>query len=109
MPIPQPPVVLRGHQGTLTVGGVRYGVLSDWRIVVSPTTQRYTLLADGVMQRFLGQAIGARAHAHLIPAPIPARIGRPRPPVRPPCTLIGTLVRVTPTAITIAEADFLPG
>lgn len=108
MPIPTPGAILTGTRGTLLIGGVPLGVLTSWRVVISPTTGRHTLIADGHIQRYAYGAVGETAEAHLIPAPIPARIGRPRPPTRPPCRIVGTLVRAQPGGCTIATADLLP-
>lgn len=108
MPIPTPPALMTGTRGTLAIGGVPYGRLTSWRVVISPTTGKHTLIADGHIQRYALQAVGETAEAHLIPTPIPARIGRPQPPKRPPCRIVGTLVRAQPGGITIASADLLP-
>lgn len=100
-----PTAIAQGKTGTLIIGGLRAGVLSEWRVVISPTTGKPTLFGAGRIGRFYAQAIGGRASVELIPAPVPKRIGRPVPPTPKPFTLIGTIVELSGKHITIASGE----
>lgn len=97
-----------GTVGTLTIGGLRAGRLTQWRVVLSPkstpTNMQYVLFADGAIGRFYGQAIGQQARASLVPSLAPARIGRKKPPTPRPFTLAGRIVEISARRIVIAEA-----
>ncbi len=100
-----PAAVAEGTQGTLRIGNLRAGVLTKWRVVMSPTTKRPTLFAEGRIGRYYVQAVGSVARVELTPAPVPRRIGRPAPKALLPFVLIGTIVELTGKSITISNGE----
>lgn len=108
--IPEPPALSRGTQGAARIpGGPRLGVITGWRVVLSPTTGKHTLIAEGRFARYYAQD-GAvlRAEASLTPDQPPARIGRPRPRPLTPFRFAGRVALLTPSQLTIAEGEVLP-
>ena len=104
-PMRGPPAIARGTAGVLRIGGLRAGVLTEWRVVTSPTTGAPTLFGAGRIRRYFTQALGAVVRADLTPAPHPARIGRPKPPKVRPFTLTGRIVEINAGHITIAHGE----
>lgn len=123
--IAQPTTQAVGSIGTVRIAGLRAGALTDWRLVLSPTTVRrgadgqpilgedgkpisaYTLFGEGTLLRYFRAAVGAPVVADLVPAAPPARIGRPRPkPVRP-FRLAGVVFELTARRIVIASGEII--
>ena len=100
-----PSTAAQGTQGTLWIGGLRAGTLSQWRVVISPSTGQPTLFGTGRIGRYYAQAVGGIARLELTPTPIPTRIGRKPPPVLRPFVLIGTIAELTSTSITISHGE----
>jgi len=98
-----PSAMEHGERGTIRIGGLRAGVLTKWRVVMSPTTQRPTLFGEGRIGRYYTQAVGGTARVELTPAPLPRRIGRPTPPTPRPFVLVGTIAELTGKTITISH------
>lgn len=105
MTIGAPGTAALGTQGAIRIGGLRAGVLTAWRVVMSPSTGKPTLFGTGRIGRYYAQAVGAQARLELTPTPIPARIGRKAPPVLRPFVLIGTIAELTSKSITISHGD----
>jgi len=107
-----------GQAGIVRIGGLRAGVLTSWRMVISPTVTlpgpddtrlpAYVLFGEGQLLRYFQQAIGVAAEADLTPASPPARIGRPQPRVPRPFCLTGVLVELTATRIVIGQGTTGP-
>jgi hypothetical protein len=109
MAIPEPTALTRGTSGAARIpGGPRLGALTSWRIVISPTTGKHTLIGEGHFTRYYTQERPARAEATVTLTPTPARIGRPAPPVVRPFTIAGRVALLTPTLLTIAEGEIRP-
>lgn len=106
--VPTPDVLVSGTSGTLTIGGLPAGTLTDWRLVTSPTTGKPTLLGTGRFARYYAQAVGSVCEAALTPAPGHAYIGRPKPKAPQPFGLRGVLASLTATAITMASGEIVP-
>lgn len=108
--IPEPPALSRGTSGAARIPhGPRLGVLTAWRVVLSPTTGQYTLIAEGRFARYYARDIAPlRAEAALTPESPPARIGRPKPPRLTPFRFAGRVALLTPSLLTIAEGEVLP-
>lgn len=108
-----PKLVSTGKAGTLTIGGLRAGRLTAWRVTVSSKSTaeqvQYVLFADGAIGRFFGQTVGGQATANLVPTAAPARIGRKKPPVPKPFVLGGRIVEISPRRVVIAEGEVLTG
>lgn len=104
-PMRGPGALVQGADGTITIGGLRVGILSSWRVVISPTTGKPTLMGEGRFKRYFTQAVGIRARAALTPAPRPYRIGRPKPPTPQPFTIEGKLYELTAKTIVISEGE----
>jgi len=103
-----PPAVAIGSAGDVRIpGGPRVGRLTSWRLVVSPTTGRYTLLAEARMARhYAGCAPLLEVRA--CPDSTPARIGRPTP--RPPRAFVlrGVAAELTPRSLILADGEIRP-
>lgn len=108
-PMRGPATVARGEQGRVFIGGLRAGVLTEWRVVISPTTKKPTLFGTGRIGRYYQQTIGGMARIELTPAPTPRRIGRPTPPTPRPFVLVGTIAELTSKTITIASGEIERG
>lgn len=104
-PIRGPSAMVHGKEGSLFIGGLRAGVLTEWRVVMSPSTQKPTLFGKGRIGRYYIQAVGGQVRAELVPAAIPKRIGRKAPPVLKPFVLIGTIAELTGKTITISHGE----
>lgn len=108
MPIPGPTVETHGTVGQLrTAGGVIIGQLTDWELVISPTTGMPTLKGNGHMRRWWVHFPPTLLRATVQPARTPYRLGRPRPTTVPPFTLQGMVARLTATAVTIAQGIYV--
>jgi hypothetical protein len=103
--IASPPTQAEGVSGTLRIGGLRAGVLTKWRVVLSPSTKQPTLFGEGKIARYYSSATGTIVRAELTPAPVPYRIGRPRPAQPRPFVLIGTIAELTGKTITISNGE----
>lgn len=108
--IPEPPALSRGTTGAARIpGGPRLGALTSWRVVLSPTTGKHTLIAEGRFARYYAQdGAASRAEASLTPETPPARLGRPRPKPLTPFRFVGRIALLTPSLLTIAEGEVLP-
>jgi len=104
-PMRGPSALATGNQGTLLIGGLHAGTLSEWRIVVSPSTQKFTLFGQGRFLRYYIQHVGGLVRLALTPAPVPTRIGRPKPKTPAPFVLEGKLFELTAGRITISEGE----
>jgi hypothetical protein len=104
-PFTGPPTQAHGTRGTIRIGGLRAGVLTKWRVVISPTTRLPTLFGEGRIGRYYAQAIGGAVRAELTPSPVPRRIGRPAPKTPAPFVLIGTIAELTGKTITISNGE----
>jgi hypothetical protein len=100
-----PPTQAQGSAGVLRIGGLRAGVLTEWRVVISPSTKRPTLFGKGRIARYYVSAVGSVARVELTPAPVPRRIGRPAPKTPAPFVLIGTIAELTGKTITISNGE----
>jgi hypothetical protein len=100
-----PATVGQGKAGTLHIGGMRAGILTEWRVVVSPTTKLFTLFGTGRIGRYYAQAVGGVVRAELTPAPVPKRIGRKTPPTPKPFVLRGIIAELTGRTITISHGE----
>lgn len=100
-----PAAIARGTTGALRIGGLKAGRLTTWKVVISPTTGKPTLFAEGAFVRFYTPGVGCQAVAHLTPAPTPARIGRPKAPMPKPFVLTGKIVEFTARQIVLAEGE----
>ena len=105
MTIGAPSTAAQGTIGTIWIGGLRAGTLTQWRVVISPSTGQPTLFGTGRIGRYYAQAAGGIARLELTPTPIPTRIGRKPPPVLRPFVLIGTIAELTSTSITISHGE----
>lgn len=103
--ITSPPTQAEGAAGTLRIGGLRAGVLTKWRVVLSPSTKMPTLFGEGKIARYYATAVGSVARVELTPAPAPRRIGRPVPKPMQPFVLIGTIAELTGKTITISNGE----
>jgi len=108
-PMRGPPATSKGTMGVLRIGGLTAGHLTEWRVVISPTTGAPTLFGEGRIRRYYTQALGEVVQAWLTPAPHPARIGRPKRPPAQPFTLTGRIVEINPGHITIADGEIARG
>lgn len=109
MPIinaPQPKLLTSGTGGTLRIGAVQIGTLQEWRLVVSPTTGRPTLIADARVLRAYLVCPPAQLVARITPTPLPAYIGRPKPPRPRPLVLTGQVARLQAGAVTLASCTY---
>ncbi len=106
-PMRGPSAIAQGKAGAVRIGGLTAGVLTTWRVVISPTTGKPTLFGEGRIRRYFTQALGAQVAAELTPAPHPIRIGRPMPPTARPFTLTGRIVEINAGRITIADGDIV--
>ena len=104
-PFTGPSTVVQGVTGTIRIGNLRAGVLTKWRVVISPTTRMPTLFGEGRIGRYYTQAIGGAVRAELTPAPTPSRIGRPTPALPRPFVLVGTIAELTGKTITISHGE----
>lgn len=102
-PMRGPAALATGAVGELRIGGLLAGTLTEWRIVISPTTGQPTLIGAGRFARYFAQGAGSPADATVTPHAPHAYIGRPRPPPPAPLTITGTLVELTATSVTIAS------
>lgn len=100
-----PPAIAQGNTGELRIGGLKAGTLTEWRVVMSPTTGKPTLFGEGRFLRYYGGSVGMEARADVTPVSPPTRIGRPKPPKAKPFTLTGRVVELTPSRITIADGE----
>jgi hypothetical protein len=100
-----PATVGQGKVGTLHIGGMRAGVLTEWRVVVSPTTNLFTLFGTGRIGRYYMQSVGGTIRADLTPTPIPRRIGRKTLPTPRPFVLRGIIAELTGRTITISHGE----
>lgn len=105
MGIPQPKAQAQGTGGALRLGPLPIGVLTTWRLVVSPTTGRPTLIAEARIRRAYLVAPPTLLTALVIPDRAPALIGRPAPPVPHPLRISGKVARLTAQAVTLAECS----
>lgn len=96
-------LIALGKEGRVHIGGLFVGRLTEWKLVMSPTTKMPTLIGSGSFRRYFLQGVGGRVSATITPAAVPHRIGRKRRPTPKPATIEGVLFRLTPTAITIAS------
>jgi len=101
--IATPATAAHGAHGQLLIGGLRAGVLTEWRIVISPTTNMPTLFGTGRIGRYYAQAVGGTVRAELTPTPTPYRIGRKRPAAAKPFVLVGRIAELTGKSITISH------
>lgn len=104
-PFTGPPTQAQGRKGTLRIGGIRAGVLTEWRVVISPSTKQYTLFGKGTIARYYIPAVGGAVRVELTPTPVPRRIGRPAPKAPAPFVLAGTIAELTGTTITISQGE----
>lgn len=102
---PQPKARATGAGGALLLGRVRVGALRDWRLVISPTTRRPTLIADARVARAWLHAPPSTLTALVTPAPTPALLGRPAPPRPRPLRISGRVARLTAAGVTLAECE----
>jgi hypothetical protein len=100
-----PAALAQGTHGVLHIAGLRAGHLTEWRVVMSPTTKKPTLFGTGRIGRYYTQAVGGIVRAELTPTPIPRRIGRKAPPLLKPFVLIGTIAELTGRTITISHGE----
>ena len=100
-------ILAHGTAGTIRIGGLRAGALTEWRVVLSPTTNKPTLFGKGRIGRYYAQAVGTTARLELTPTPIPYRIGRKPPPVLNPFVLIGTIAELSSMRITISHGEIV--
>lgn len=105
MSVGAPGTAAQGTIGTIWIGGLRAGILTQWRIVISPSTKQPTLFGTGQIGRYYAQAVGSPARLELTPTQPPARIGRKPPPTLRPFVLVGTIAELTSTHITIAHGE----
>lgn len=103
MTVGTPSAFAQGTGGAVRVARLAAGTLTSWRVVISPTTGMPTLFGEGRFCRLYAGALGAQASVELVPAPVPARIGRPKPKKPAPMTLTGKIAELTARSIVIAE------
>jgi len=95
-----------GTTGAIYVGRHLVGRLTEWRIVISPTTEQPTLIGKG---RFLRAWVAGRPErltARLLTASPPAYIGRPKPPPPRAVTLSGERAELTARSVVIARGVY---
>lgn len=125
-PMHGPAVQVAGKEGGVWIAGMRAGTLTSWRLVFSPTAVRkdgegnpmltedgkpipaYTLFGEGHLLRFFLGSVGSPVRVRVVPARIPARIGRPAPPIPRPFVVTGLLFSITPSRIVISEGAIEP-
>lgn len=108
-PMRGPAAVAQGAVGSVRIGGLEAGALTEWRVVVSPTTQAPTLIGQGRFLRFYRGAIGCRVRAEVTPAARPSYIGRPTPGAPRPFAIEGTLHELSGTSIVISHGTIVRG
>ena len=87
------------------IGGARIGTITSFRLVMSPTTGKPTLIASGVFLRYyIGQCV--EVEAVVIPSVPPRRIGRKAPPKPRPIRVRGRIALHSATRLNIAEASY---
>lgn len=96
-----------GADGSLSIGGLVAGHLTQWRVVISPTTGKPTLFGEGYFKRYYAQAVGTQVRAALRPAAPASRIGRPKPKAPKPFVLVGKLLELTARSVTISEGEII--
>lgn len=106
-PMRGPAAVASGVVGSVRVGGLKAGALSEWRVVISPATQLPTLIGQGRFLRFYRGAVGCRVRADVTPAARPAYIGRPKSQPPRPFAIEGTLHEVSATSIVISHGTIV--
>lgn len=109
MPLGEPPALARGTDGEVRIpGGPRLGTLTQWRVVLSPTTGKHTLIAEGRFSRHYVSSGLQRAQVEVRPAPLPKRIGRPTPRTPTPFRFTGRVALLTSRQLTLAEGETSP-
>jgi hypothetical protein len=103
--IGSPATVAQGTHGILFIAGLRAGILTEWRVVVSPSTKLFTLFGTGKIGRYYMQSVGGAIWAELTPSPVPRRIGRKAPPTPKPFVLVGRIAEMTGRTITISHGE----
>lgn len=99
--------IAEGSAGVVrTVFGARVGSLTEWEIVISPTTGKPTLKGRGTFLHYWSAAGLTEVVATLTTDPPPNRPGRPKSKPRT-VKLRGTVARLIPTAITIAQGELI--
>lgn len=104
-----PGAVAHGTDGTVYAGRHPVGRLTEWRIVVSPTTGAPTLIGKG---RFLRAWVAGQPQtltARVTTTPRPSYIGRPPAPPPETLTLTGERAELTARSIVIAHGSYAPG
>lgn len=104
-----PSAYLTGTSGAVRVGRLCVGDLRAWRIVTSPTTNRYTLIGDGAFRRYYRGLVGQTVTAHVTPAPAPAYLGRKQPPTPQPLTFAGVLAELSASTVVIGQGTIVRG
>lgn len=99
------PSIASGTTGVIRCGAVVVAVLTKWRVVLSPTTQRPTLFADGPIRRYWVANPPTRLTAHLTPAPKPYRLGQKRASTPKPFALTGTVHSLSATQLVLSEGE----
>lgn len=97
--------VASGTVGVVRCGAAVVAVLTTWRVVLSPTTQRPTLFADGPIRRYWVANPPTRLTAHLTPAPKPYRLGQKRAPTPTPFALTGTVHSLSATQLVLSGGE----
>lgn len=104
-----------GQEGRVKIAGLHAGILTGWRLVLSPTTKHeetglpaYTLFGEGHLLRFFLGTAGSAVRVRVMPTPTPFRIGRPKPPTARPFVVVGKLFSITPTRIVLSEGAIEP-
>jgi hypothetical protein len=93
-----------GQEGAARIpDGPRLGTLTAWRLVISPTTGRRTLIAEGQFLRFWVGARITRVVVEATPTQAPARIGRKSPPAPRPFRLVGRVDELSTRALVVTE------
>lgn len=99
--------VRSGTAGTVYSHVLVVGMLREWRLVISPTTNLPTLFGTGTMRRLWLAQPPQRVVVELMPAPLPERYGAPRPPPPRLIRLEGRVVEFTRNSIVIAEGAYV--
>lgn len=108
-PLRGPAALAVGTVGRVRVGGLLAGLLTEWRVVTSPTTGMPTLIGRGTFARYYGQALGGQAEAEVTPSPQPHYIGRKKPPTPRPFRIRGTIAELSATTIIVSHGTLARG
>lgn len=102
--IPGPTALISGVSGAARIiNGPRLGAITAWRLVISPTTGRRTLIAEGRFLRYYAETGVGRVEVEALPSAPPVRIGRPKPRSVRPVRIVGSVAELNTRALVVTE------